>query len=111
MLAEDALKLGGNRLERAASTHVPGVGLELDALVAEPERVLEHEELCLDIRAGSPRARAKPGPADLDPRVLGMDPQVGGAAEHASVFPPNGREGPNVWALRPIEPSAHRFLR
>ena len=55
VLAEDAFELRGQRGQRAAGALVLRIGLELDAHAAEPlERVLEQQELRLDVRARRP---------------------------------------------------------
>src|SRR5262249_61027268 len=60
---------------------VAGVSLELDALhPAALERVLEKEQLRLDVRSAPPGRPPEPGPADLHPTVLRRGTQVASRA-------------------------------
>src|SRR5436305_1181819 len=94
VLAEDALEARRQRLERAAGLDVARVRLELDAhRTRVVERLPEHQEFRLDVRAARPGCRAQPGIADLDAAVFGPERQVTRAAEHAAGVPFHGHEG------------------
>ena len=70
------------RLERPAGALVQRVRLELDPAAAEHvERVLELEELRLDVGAGAPGGGVQPRPADLERAVLGPEREVARRAD------------------------------
>ena len=93
-LAVDALELRRQRGQRRPGALVARVGLQLDAQAAEPlERVLEHQQLRLDVDAGAPRVGREPRPADLDAPVLRPESQEAGAAHHTIVLAPHRHEG------------------
>ena len=74
MVAVDALEGRTERLEGTARALVLRVRLPLDAPAAPHlERVLQLEELRLDVRAGAPDGGVEPRPADLDGAVLGPE--------------------------------------
>src|SRR5918999_2744112 len=86
VLAMDALEAGRERLQRPAGALVQGVRLELDPPRAEPlERVLQQQQLRLDVRARVPRLTTQPRPADLEPPVLRSEREVARAAERLAV--------------------------
>src|SRR5215471_12905628 len=67
----DSLEARADRLECSSRALVQSVGLDLDPPAAERlERVLELEQLRLDVGAGSPGRRVQPGPSNLDGAVL-----------------------------------------
>ena len=71
------------------------VRLELHAHAAElVERVAHEKQLGLDVRAGSPGAAGEPGPADLEPAMLGPEGQVPGAPERCSAARVEGPRTP-----------------
>jgi hypothetical protein len=71
VLAVDPFEQRAHRLHRSAGALVQRVRLQLDAPAAPLlERVSQHQELRLDVHAGSPDGRVEPRPADLDRQVL-----------------------------------------
>src|SRR5262249_54361877 len=87
VLAVDAFEPRRQGGEGGPRALVLCVGLELDADAAELlERVSHEQVLRLDVRAGSPRRRAHPRVADLEPAMLGRDCQIARAADrHAAL--------------------------
>ena len=110
-LRKIALERGADPGQRGARPLVEGVGLELDPVGAERlERMGELEELGLAVGAGPLERGADPGPADLEPPMLGHDRQEPGAADR----PAGGaldrgeralRARPRRWPAPAVEPA------
>jgi hypothetical protein len=84
VVAEDPLERGADADERRARRLVPRIGLELDPVGAKvPEGVAQLEELRLAVRAGSLERAPDPGPADLEPSMLGHDREEAGAPDRS----------------------------